>query len=502
MFKPNDVYIANQELYVPVKTPDTYAFINLLIYDYKNDWKFCRILHINDGIGTVVDLDNKQYNILIKHFVDEGRLFYLHRIPLKKKIRADIMSSIIDSSTARKEMLFAIDDLCSTGEILNIDTWSLLPDCMKTRAIIYMSNNSTWVKLHFDQIREMMLLERNSSDKLIECLLTTLLMPTVADPAKRQAYFKYIYEKTIEYITEEYAKEHDITAEMASLMPLCEGIWGMNICQAYKQAQSPYIKCPHSEDYQRRCDKLGTFVTSHEELTNLHIKQTSRDPLNQDWRNLLYNCGISNNEMLYIKANGIETIHELPYRVAAYVSALTEEYLYLRCRACNSILYPDFEYTKRSNKRALTIFSCKNEGEVHDKQVYINHCFHYIKHRTFSIHRDVVDSRECRNTENDALHSNDDNNPYLCMYCGGGIYRVKPLEYCPRCLSYKTSSYKTTYYLCSSCGHDGSNYGKWPTWSETSKNNQFDVDLEMRHNLMFKKSTSKDYCNYLSFIKF
>ena len=148
----------------------------------------------------------------------------------------------------------------------------------------------------------------------------------------------------------------------------------------------------------------------------------------------------------FIKITGItpriselKNHEEYVNKMSGWVNRLNEIRERLRCKECNAPLVANKKYSINLARYNSTVFSCQ-EGDKHDSNVYISHCWSCKK---------IIDSRESI--------IQDEQGYYICIHCGTGSQRSrhKPGDVCPKCGNVKGMQKKHNNVMeCLACGHE------------------------------------------------
>lgn len=508
----DEVYVKNGYVYYTTQKRTNHIWINMN-NNMSHRWEF-GYLDCVSGKSAKVTINNKQYTILLDFYVENNRLQFLEEFPIKNIYHHDSWYNdrILHISKYRNISSCVINQLYASRTMFEIEQWHDLPNAIKVRLIIFASNFPNIIQQNVENIKTITRIENSNGSKIIASLLIMLLMSVESDPEIKKQYFTNSHRRLVEAITDAFASQYDISGTLASFLPLCNASDGSRkeMCKAWPIRNNPNISHLPDNEKTVRCEFCGYYLycqingnpMSHKALNSYHLEMSKSDYIKQDLRNLIHASGADDYTFSEVAERGFESIDSYAYVIASYISRLNEIFVYLKCRKCGGVMHPDYRYTKSSNNYAFTVFSCKKSesDNDHDKGIYINHCFHYGKHRRTgplsfesNYHRDVIDSRECKHTESDITHIESNHKVYLCMVCGGGISRIKPMQYCPSCLRADRFDKTKSIIKCTNCGHDGSVYGYGPIWSnEKVENNE--VSLKLYPKLRYEDG-STDHSN-------
>jgi len=124
-------------------------------------------------------------------------------------------------------------------------------------------------------------------------------------------------------------------------------------------------------------------------------------------------------------------------RLSGWINRLNEIRERLKCSVCGLMMKPNYAYAKNLARYNVTVVSCA-EGEGHDKDIYLNHCWGCNQ---------VIDSRESR-FRVEAY--------YICIHCGSGPQNSMSYchgDVCPKDGALRMKKLGDRDFQCSKCLH-------------------------------------------------
>lgn len=195
---------------------------------------------------------------------------------------------------------------------------------------------------------------------------------------------------------------HSITPiELDPILPRCR-IGEVTYCEGRPlpadEERVTHVFCPRLS---RRCDPGIARVYPNPELAL------------EEWSllELLDMIGVSPT------AQGVRDPAEYVPKLAGWINRLNEIRSHMQCRICRKTMVFNGQYAKNLARYNATIFSCR-EGDGHDSNVYLNHCWACRK---------LIDSRDSRVRVEGY---------YLCLSCGSGPQFSDTFtqgDLCPKC---------------------------------------------------------------------
>lgn len=309
--------------------------------------------------------------------------------------------------------------------------WNNLNDKTKLFLIYRSLSENLNIEYMYNNIEGESLIIRNS----------LILIKAKDYEAQGKKAFSNFHNEFIEYVVD-LAWSSNEKLDFSAFLPKCD-LDIIDYCEG-----RPW---PTNEDIQRNDDKSSRAFcprTGHEcriseeqfTQSDFYIGARLYANRNLNWKNwsLLELLDYSK-----IKASVVDLRSNVEYvpKLCGWINRLNEIRLRLKCSFCSKPLVPNYKYAKNFAAYNVTVASCSESENPHDKNIYFNHCWYCSS---------IIDSREC---------TIQIDNMYVCINCASGpqenhTYRQGSI--CPKCggSQIKSTSSDGRRKKCLSCGHE------------------------------------------------
>lgn len=344
---------------------------------------------------------------------------------VEKKGSRSILSEII-ANMIEKDVLFSL-------------WWSALSDRSKITSLLILSSMTEKLKLS-----EKFLNAYNKESMIVGATMLLLKTFFVFSNSEKQRIFETAHYMYIKYIANLFNTDMCVSSALDELLDKCQTPYCYDMyyyCDGRPWKNINAIYCPEGVGHQCARNKCTYFNSL--DYANTKYSKTGKAEhisLSDLLRNINFDPDLS------VIKEEVEASDKTPWRygflLAGYVNQLIQMKPHMKC-SCGQVFRPNFTYAKKFNaKVSPTIYDCPNNGENHDKNVYLNFCIRCHQ---------IIDSRECEHKDSEGY--------WICMNCGGSKqYGGDENQYvCPHCLCSDTSMLVVTggnRIVCKACGHN------------------------------------------------